>query len=188
MKKNYGFTLIELMVVTAIIGLIAVVGTPQMRTYFSNSASNSAQQRLFINLMQARNHAIDRQVAITLAPNDKTKGNGTLASGGGVNWALGWNVFIDGNNNNSYDLTSADDILIAQQSSFGTDIQIRSLAGTLDSSKPIIFEPTGAARNAGTLAIASNGCFGLNAHTIQINTIGQSITTKIDCPSEHWDK
>jgi type IV fimbrial biogenesis protein FimT len=186
MKINHGFTLIELMVVLAIIALLVTVGAPSMRTYFSNSASDSAQQRLFVHLMQARNHAITNQASVTVAPNDVTTGIGILATGGGVNWGLGWKTFIDANSNGKYD--SASEVLLGQQSSFGNDIQIRSTAGVLDSATPIIFLANGGSTSVGTLSIGALGCVGTNAHTIQINAIGQTISLTIDCPSEFMDQ
>ncbi|CCK74769.1 MAG: GspH/FimT family pseudopilin [Oleispira antarctica] len=184
MKKHYGFTLIELMVVVAIIGIMVTAGTPVMRTYFSNSASNSAQKQLFINLMQARNQAITRQVAVTIKPNDSKTGGGSLAEEKGVNWGAGWRTFIDASDNPN----SATDILLSQQGSLGDNVKIHSTSGTLDSVTPIIFEANGAARNSGTLSIGTYGCIGQHAHTIQINATGQTISSKIDCPTEFMDK
>lgn len=184
MKKYNAFTLIELMVVVAIIAILATVSAPRMRTYLSNSASDSAQQRLFINLLRARNHAISQQLPVTIMPNDATLGNGVLATGGGVNWGQGWRTFIAAADNPD----STIDIEISQQPSLGNSVQIRSIVGTLDQSTPIIFEPTGRARNTGTISLGAYGCVGNNSHTIQINTIGQTISTKIDCPATFLDK
>tara|TARA_B100001059_G_C17630908_1_gene474371 strand:+ start:97 stop:651 length:555 start_codon:yes stop_codon:yes gene_type:complete len=184
MKKYYAFTLIELTVVIAIVALLATAGAPRMRTYLSNAESNSAQQRLFISLLRARNHAISQQLAVTMYPNDSTSGNGVLATGGGVNWGQGWATFIAAADNPN----SSSNILISQQTNLGDNVQIRSIAGPLDQSNPIIFEPSGLARNVGTISLGAYGCVGSNAHTIQINTIGQTISTKIDCPATFLDK
>jgi prepilin-type N-terminal cleavage/methylation domain-containing protein len=184
MKKYYAFTLIELMVVVAIVALLATAGTPRMRIYLSNAESNSAQQRLFVSLLRARNHAISQQLAVTMSPNDSTSGNGVLATGGGVNWGQGWITFIAAADNPN----SSTDIRISEQTNLGNDVQIRSIAGPLDQSAPIIFEPSGVARNVGTISLGAYGCIGSNAHTIQINTIGQTISTKIDCPAAFLDK
>ena len=61
MKKTNAFTLIELMVVMAIIGIIISIAMPYMRPIISNSKNRSVSNQLLIDIMYTRNVAITNQ-------------------------------------------------------------------------------------------------------------------------------
>ncbi len=198
MKKYNGFTLVELSVVVAIVGILAWAVAPNMRSFIANSASNSLSSTLLIDIMYARNHAISNEVIVKMIPIgtdptiDDSSDTGLSAfapNATGVNWGLGWVVFEDINDNDDVD---AGERIIRNHISFGPDAHISSapsLADLLDINRPIGFNALGLAygqgANTGTgiLTIATLGCAGPNARTIQINQIGQVIGNDIDCPS-----
>jgi hypothetical protein len=111
----------------------------------------------------------------------------------GVNWGLGWLIFEDDDNDNVAD---AGELVISNHSSFGPGAHISSgpgahigggPVGVLDRLNPIGFNPNGTAIRSGVLTIATFGCAGDNARTIQINQIGQVIGNNIDCPQAFTD-
>ncbi|PHR97867.1 MAG: hypothetical protein COA78_26930 [Blastopirellula sp.] len=178
MKETNGFTLIELMIVVAIVGIIALIAAPSMRTTISNSRNNSVSNQLLIDIMYTRNIAITNQRNAQMIPLDPNLGTGaltTIGPGGGVNWARGWRII---------DTASPADTLRLQDS-FGQDPQIRSTdpLNILDSANPIEFSPEGFAVQTGAFQIAVLGCAGLNGRQLTINQVGQVIGTDILCPA-----
>lgn len=64
-----GFTLIELMVVLAIIGILAMKGMPALSSYLANSRTQEGATVVATTALLARNEAIKRNQTVTITSN-----------------------------------------------------------------------------------------------------------------------
>jgi type IV fimbrial biogenesis protein FimT len=74
-----GFTLIEVMIVVAILAVLAGVAGPQMADAIAAQRVRAAAESLHMAILKTRSEAIKRNAAVTLRP----------ATGG---WAKGWSI------------------------------------------------------------------------------------------------
>lgn len=114
MKAQKGFTLTELLVVSAIVAILLAIGVPSYR-YITNSYRMSAEvNSLLGDLQYARAEAIKEGQPVTVC----TSANGTTCAGGN-SWSVGWIVFSDANGNRTVD-APADTVLHVQAGFTGT--------------------------------------------------------------------
>lgn len=85
MRKQRGFTLIELMVILAIFGIVVGFGVPQISRIIQNNRIVSSLNSLSAHLSYARSEAVKRSSNVSVVPQDNQ------------NWLLGWQVFTDPN-------------------------------------------------------------------------------------------
>jgi type IV fimbrial biogenesis protein FimT len=113
MKRQLGFTLTEMMVVTAIVAILLSIGVPSFR-YVTNSYRMSSEVNgLLGDLMYARSEAIKEGQSVTVCVST----DGATCTGG-VNWQRGWIAFSDPNANATVDPAEA--VLRVQQAFTGT--------------------------------------------------------------------
>ena len=94
--KHTGFTLLELMVLIAIIGVVTAIGVPSYRSMMVTNELVDTVNSLQISLKLARSEAVSRgQNAIVCSSvNINSAGSATCSKLDG-NWAEGWIVGID---------------------------------------------------------------------------------------------
>ncbi len=131
MNRQLGFTIIELMVAIAVLGVLMGIGVPGMQSFLQNSRLTSQINLLSTSLAIARSEAIKRNDRVLICVS--TNGTACEATGSGTTWDEGWLVFVDRNNNSVVDLgppgtddcavTATTDCIIASQAAYpGTNI------------------------------------------------------------------
>lgn len=83
---HHGFTLIELMVTVAIIGIVALVAVPGMQALINSSRLNGQAGELVSALQLARSEAVRRNVRVVVCPTDGSS-TSTTACSSSANWA-----------------------------------------------------------------------------------------------------
>lgn len=86
-----GFSLIELMVVVAIVAILATVSAPSFSRFMTSSRVTSATNDLVAALHLARSEAVTRNTPVSLCP-----GSGAVCAGN-TDWSGGWQVVVGGN-------------------------------------------------------------------------------------------
>ena len=98
MKRERGFTLLELMITLAIGGILLSMAVPALQSFTNNAKRSSAVNDFVSSMHLARNTAITTNARVTIcASSDAT-------NCGGVTWDKGWIVFNDFNSNQSVDV------------------------------------------------------------------------------------
>lgn len=83
LRRNAGFTLIELMVTVAIAAVLLVVAVPSFVSYQRSSELTSVANSFVAGVNAARGEAMKRGM------------NAMLVPASGTSWSSGWTVFVD---------------------------------------------------------------------------------------------
>jgi type IV fimbrial biogenesis protein FimT len=97
-----GLSLLELMVVMAMIGVIITLAAPALTTWLERAHAVSASRLLLTHLRYARSEAIKRDARIVVCP--RVNEHDCRPDG---NWRFGWFSFVDDNDNHRRDASEA---------------------------------------------------------------------------------
>ncbi len=86
-QTQSGFSIIELMIAIAVLGVLLGVGMPSMFTWLQNSQIRTASETLLTGLNLARNEAVRRNVTVRFTLTT-TLDASCAASAGGPNWVV----------------------------------------------------------------------------------------------------
>jgi type IV fimbrial biogenesis protein FimT len=131
-KNSNGFTLVELMVVVAILALLAGIAAPNFSSMIKDSRLSSANADFMAALQLAKSESVARvtQVSMCRANGDFT---GCAASG---NWTQGWIIFSDADGDGTFD---GGDVVLHAHEALGN----LTYRGTAEVKTDITFNPSG---------------------------------------------
>lgn len=106
MKKQSGFTLLELMITISVAAVLISIGVPGMQDFMRNNRRAAEVNNLVAALQIARSEAVaqNRRVEICASAN-------LTSCAGSTSWETGWIVHVDADGDNVVD---ADEILRAE--------------------------------------------------------------------------
>lgn len=108
LPAQQGFTVIELMVVVAIVAILAALAVPSFNPLIERWRVRQSVDGLQSALYYARSEAIKRGGNITIRK-EASGANGCPLGIGAGNWDCGWFVFVDTNNNGT--LNAGEEVL-----------------------------------------------------------------------------
>lgn len=171
-ENNSGFTLIELMVTVAIAGILVGVAIPSFTSTISSNRLTTNANQFVAALNLARSEAVKRDIQVTVGRKGATSSQ----------WESGWDVFIDQNNNNTYE--AATDTLLRTYDALPTGYTLRTdNTGYKDYAA---YMPTGISKKTllpDTFRLC-NGTDNKNSLKIVINNLGRTLISKpaLSCP------
>ncbi len=161
MKKNSGFTLLELIVVIGLIAIVFGFAMPAMTTFTQNDRLTTNINRLIGHLAYARSEAVKRsQQVVVCASDDQATCSG--------DWADGWIVFIDADGDDSF--TAGEEIMQVQQALDGNNTLTPTVIGT-----QVVYDYRGfaSAASVGSLLLCDDRS-GPHGKTIRITNTGRA--------------
>ncbi len=105
-RKPGGFTAIEMMVVIAILGILAVIAAPSFLLMIESMRTNNAMDEVQGALMYARSEAVRNRNNVVVR-GKPLSGCRPDEGDSNENWSCGWVMFVDTNANNARDASEA---------------------------------------------------------------------------------
>ena len=156
MKRNRGFTLVELMVALAVLAILLGISIPSYREFVANNRMTAQANDLISAFSLARSEAVKRAANVTVC----VSSDGASCTGG-VNWEQGWIVTAD---------TADPNAVIRMQQALGGNSTL-----TIPAATNIVFNATGATTLAAntTLTLCPPAPAIVQGRVIQIERSGR---------------
>ena len=163
-----GFTLIELMIVLAVLSAIATIVLPSMQHIINSNQLRSQTSRLLSSINLARSEAINRNQIVSLCPSTYVS---TGVASCSRNYADGWIVFTNRDRDRNVDGDSDEIISVFEGLPPGYSLRIR--AGTRNAFELISYRPDGSSRRNRTLMICPPRGRPIPSWSLVMNVVGR---------------
>lgn len=173
-RRQRGFTLIELMVVTAVATVLLAFGIPSMTALMNSNKLTDATNALMSSMRLARSEAFKRNGRVVLCKS--TDGVSCATSGG---WEQGWLVFHDANGDGQHD---QEETVIERGNPLPASLR---LTGNSTVGRYVSFVASGSTRmmgggfQAGTLTVCNQSLERGEARQIVLNAVGRPRVQKV---------
>lgn len=175
MKKNSGFTLIELVITLAVVALLVALTLPNFRSLIQNNRATAQANQLVTALNLARGESIKRGTAVSVCASTNTASAAPTCSG--VNdWATGWLVFTD---NSAAGSPSVNTVLRVWESLEGSPT-LTSGGGSATSF--VRFAASGLVNPTTTFTLTLPDCTGEQKREIDVAAMGRVSVNPTACP------
>jgi type IV fimbrial biogenesis protein FimT len=133
-KINKGFSLMELLIVLAVLAILLAIAAPSFDAMIKNNRLSAQTNEFILSLMRARSEAMNRIQRVTVCPS----ATGTSCAGTG-GWEQGWLVFTELHDSQNATVDSGDNILMVKQTLSGNN----TLRGNTSVASYVSFVGTG---------------------------------------------
>ena len=144
-SAQHGFTLIELMIVVALLAIISAFALPAFQSFIASNRLTSEANELLAGLNLARSEAVRSQRRVVLC---RASATGCVTTADGERWQR-WVVFVDNDADGVFDANE----LLREQVITGTTLNLVSNDALRAAGNQIAFRPDGLARAPGSLAL-----------------------------------
>lgn len=165
MKRNHGFTLVELMITVIVIAIVATVAIPNFARVIESTRVTGYSSELVSALNVARSEAIKRgnRVGVCASSDQAT-------CSGSDDWSNGWLVYVDDGSGNVAEV-------LRVREAFDGDVSIDGQSGA----SGLTYRDTGSVLDAIDIDIDIPSCDTGTARTIEVNLAGRPEVTRGSC-------
>lgn len=181
MKKNTGYTLLELMTTLAVAAVLLAVGLPQMKVYFQSNRMVSNTNDLITALNLTRAEAVRRGLRVSVCKSN-TATAAAPACSTTASWQDGWIVFVEDATGagrgevGKYDTAEGDVLVRAHPAAEGSKVTITPQDASLNNY--VSFTSLGNPKSAGGLT--QSGVFSICDARGLKNSAGNVMATGVE--------
>jgi type IV fimbrial biogenesis protein FimT len=158
--KSSGFTLIELIVTVSIAAILMSMAIPSFIDTIRSNRLTTYANEFVTALNMARSEAVKRGIKVTITRKGTTS----------QEWKNGWDIFIDANNNNSYDST---EILIKTHEALPNGYTLKTGASTYKDYAAYLSSGLSSTTFGDTFTLCNGSGTSAPRRTITINALGR---------------
>lgn len=159
-----GFTLIEMMVVVAMLAIFAGIAIPGFRNLIANNRMAGQANDVLSTLQFARSEAITRGTRVSICPS--SSGTACTATG----WQNGWMVFAEGTTGTIGTFDSATDTLLRVHPALAGASSLAANGNAI----VVTYQPNGSVAAARTFTLCPNDGSGVDGRSIPITPSGRA--------------
>ena len=170
--RQVGFTLIEILMVVALIGVMLLAGMPSLVTFINKTRVSGNANALLGDISYARSEAATRQAQVAICVS-----NDQASCTAGQTWDTGRIIFVDANADGA--LNAGETVLRVSQAMSGTAVTVTGFG----SINILRFRPFGglSPATAGSFKLCPGS--GTEGRQVQVAATGRPLITKItNCP------